>query len=62
MEVKNVKNLTLTSQIRDTLTIANTYEAEELRFILKIRHTTKLSGPLQEFIKQNGIIIKYLPW
>lgn len=62
MEVKNVKSLTLTSQIRDTLTIANTYEAEELRFILKIRHTTKLSGPLQEFIKQNGIIIKYLPW
>ncbi len=55
-EVKNVKSLSLTSQIRDSMQYSKmmNYKME-----LFIRPNTYLSGPLKQAIKDYGVIIKY---
>ena len=55
-EVKYVKSLSLTQQIRDFLEIA---KATGRGFVLKVRQTTKLSRPLQEAVGKG--IKKTLP-
>jgi len=56
-EVKNVLKLSRTNQLRDFLDYArNTHRT----FVLWIRPTTKLSGPLLEWIKAKSVMIKYI--
>jgi RHS repeat-associated protein len=57
-EVKNVAKLSLTNQIRDFAAFAK--ETGRV-FNLVVRETTKLSRPLREFIKNEGINLKFLP-
>jgi hypothetical protein len=56
-EIKNVSNLSNTSQLRDfnTWAIGNGYQ-----FILEVKPGAKLSGPLQEAIEKGEIILKYI--
>lgn len=61
MEVKNVKKLSLTQQIKDYQTISQQID-NGIDFILKTRSDTILSKPLQEFIREHNIIIRHLPW
>ena len=57
-EVKNVKNLSYTNQLRDFAA----YAAERgYTFELYVRPTTQLSGPLQEAVANGTIVLKYLP-
>ena len=58
-EVKNVKYLSYTSQLKDYFQFAST---NHIKMELFIRQTTELSGPLQRAIKESGVIIRYLPW
>ena len=60
MEVKNTRRLGLTRQILDYHEISKELKR---RFIIKVRHTTELSGPLMRYLQEHpDIIIKYLPW
>jgi hypothetical protein len=52
-EVKNVKYLALTQQIRDYLAYA---QANQLTFILHVHPETKYSGPLQYLIDAGEIV------
>jgi hypothetical protein len=57
-EVKNVAKLSLTNQLRDFAAFA----AETKRgFDLVVREGTRLTKPLQEFIRNQGINLKFLP-
>ena len=56
-EVKNVKSLSYTSQLRDYFGFAN---SNGLKMELYIRPSTNLSGPLQSAIKEMGVIVRYL--
>ncbi len=56
-EVKNVKSLSLTSQLRDYMQFS---KANGLAMELFIRPNTYLSGPLKQAIAQYGVTIKYL--
>lgn len=56
-EVKNVAKLDLTDQIQDFAAYA---KSEALTFELVIRETTELSRPLQQFIKDNNIVVRFL--
>ena len=57
-EVKNVKSLSFTNQLKDFYLYA---DATGREFILYVRPTTKLSGPLQEAINAGKITLKYIP-
>lgn len=56
-EVKNVGRLSLTNQLRDFAWFAR---ESGLNFELFVRPTTQLSGPLQQFIRDNGVILRIL--
>ena len=57
-EVKNVKSLSFTRQLRDF----HTYSQQNgLDFILYTRPNTTLSGPLQQAINNGSIIHSYIP-
>lgn len=56
-EVKNVKRLSLTSQLRDSMQLARKMG---FRMELYIRPNTYLSKPLKQAIKKFGIKIKHL--
>ncbi|MCU0649591.1 MAG: putative toxin [Gemmatimonadaceae bacterium] len=57
-EVKNVAKLSLTNQLRDFSIFAQT---NNLAFELWVRPSTQLSGPLQQFIKDQSIMVRLLP-
>ncbi|NOU23508.1 MAG: type IV secretion protein Rhs, partial [Methyloglobulus sp.] len=57
-EIKNVKILSYTQQLRDFAKIA---ENERLAFDLYVRPSTKLSGPLLQEIKNGNINLKFIP-
>jgi hypothetical protein len=57
-EVKNVKSLNFTRQLRDYLSHA---QSNNLDMILYTRPNTVMSGPLRQAINNNSIIHKYLP-
>ncbi len=57
-EVKNVARLSLTNQLRDFAAFA---KATGRAFDLVIRNTTELTRPLQEFIRTEGINVRFLP-
>jgi hypothetical protein len=57
-EVKNVAKLSLSNQIRDFAAFAR---ATGRGFDLVVRENTKLTAPLREFIKKEGINLKFLP-
>ena len=57
-EVKNVKSLSYTKQLRDYADYAN---KKGLQFDLYIRPNTKLSGPLQDAIVNGTINLKTIP-
>jgi hypothetical protein len=57
-EVKNVGNLGLTSQLRDFAAYAR---ERGLQFELVVRKDTELTRPLQEFIRENSVHVRYLP-
>ena len=56
-EVKNVAKLSLKNQLRDFSAFA---QETGRSFELFVRQTTRLSGPLQQFIKDNGINLRVL--
>jgi hypothetical protein len=56
-EVKNVKSLSLTSQLKDYMQFA---KSTERTMGLFVRPNTYMSGPLQNAIKQYGVVVKYL--
>lgn len=57
-EVKNVKSLSFTRQLRDF----HTYSQQNgLDFILYTRPNTTLSGPLRQAINNGSIIHRYIP-
>lgn len=56
-EVKNVKSLSYTSQLRDYFSYA---QANHLKMELYIRPDTYLTKPLQAAIKSFGVIIRYI--
>ena len=57
-EVKNVARLGLTNQLRDFAAFA---KATGREFDLVVRSTTELSKPLQDFIRAEGINVRFLP-
>jgi predicted double-glycine peptidase len=57
-EVKNVRSLNFTSQLRD---YSNFAQSQGLRFELYVRSNTKLSRPLQNAINQGTIIRRNIP-
>ena len=57
-EVKSVARSNLTNQIRDFAAFAN---STGRTFELVVRQTTEFSRPLADFIKNNGIQIRFLP-
>lgn len=57
-EVKNVGSLSLTNQLRDFAAFAR---ETGRTFELVVRQTTELSRPLQQFIRDNGIQLRFLP-
>ncbi|HTE47909.1 MAG TPA: putative toxin, partial [Gemmatimonadaceae bacterium] len=56
-EVKNVSSLGLSNQLRDFAGFAGQTGRS---FDLYVRKTTQLSGPLQQFIKNNKITLRFL--
>ena len=58
-EVKNVKVLSYTRQLKDYFGFA---AQNHLKMELYIRRTTIMTKPLQKAIKDMGVIIRYLPW
>ena len=58
VEVKNVKNLSFTKQLRNYSNFAQT---SNRNFELYVRSSTKLSGPLHAARESGSIIIKYIP-
>ena len=54
-EVKNVGKLSLTNQLRDYLLFA---EWKGLTFILEVRHSTRIAGPLQRIIDEGRIVLR----
>ena len=63
-EVKNVRYLSFTSQLRDEFTYAAQNHLKMELFIrngFDGRKGTRLSKPLQEAIRSYGVIIRYLP-
>lgn len=59
MEVKNVKKLAYTKQLKIYFEFA---KEKNIKFILKTRSDTILTEPLKQAIKDYGIIVKWLPW
>jgi RHS repeat-associated protein len=57
-EVKNVKSLSYTQQLRDFASYA---QANGLRFDLWVRKAAELSGPLQEAIRNGSINLRIIP-
>lgn len=57
-EVKNVKSLSFTQQLRDFHIYS---QQNELNFILYTRPNTTLSGPLQQAINNGSIIHTFIP-
>ena len=57
-EVKNVKRLGFTRQLRDFVAIA---KSQSKQFLLFVREETKLTGPLAEAIESGDIIIHFIP-
>jgi RHS repeat-associated protein len=57
-EVKNVQNLSYTSQIRDFVSYG---QQAGLRFELIVRPTTQITAPLQEAVSQGNIFLRFLP-
>lgn len=57
-EVKNVRSLSRTAQIRDFSAFAR---QEGLTFELFVRSDTRLSGPLLQSIQSEGIVLRTLP-
>ena len=58
-EVKNVGRLSLTNQIRDFAAAA---KEAKVSFDLIVRRTTEMTKQLREFIVNEGISVKFLPW
>ncbi len=56
-EVKNVAGLGLTNQLRDFAAFA---KATGRAFDLVVRSTTEFTKPLQEFIRKEGINVRFL--
>jgi len=57
-EIKNVKSLSYTRQLRDFADIA---KQQGLSFDLYVRPSTKMSGPLMNAIKDGTINLKFIP-
>jgi RHS repeat-associated protein len=57
-EVKNVKSLSYTQQLRDFTSYA---QANGLRFDLWVRNGAGLSGPLQQAIRNGAIYLRIIP-
>jgi RHS repeat-associated protein len=57
-EVKNVRNLSFTRQLRDYAQYA---QSNGLRFDLWVRSTTRLSGPLQDAITSGVVNLRIIP-
>ncbi len=57
-EVKNVKRLSFTRQLRD---FSDHAKANGLRFDLYVRPDTKLSGPLLDAVKDKTINLRFIP-
>lgn len=57
-EVKNVKSLSYTQQLRDNVTIARSQGA---RFDLYVRNDTILTGPLNSAILRGDIVRRTIP-
>ena len=57
-EVKNVKSLSFSQQLRD---YANFAQQSGRRFDLFVRPTSQLSGPLQEAIQAGLINVRWIP-
>ena len=57
-EVKNVKSLSFTRQLRDFSDFA---VRTGRRFDLFVRPSTKLSGPLQEAVQQGTVNLRFIP-
>jgi hypothetical protein len=57
-EVKNVRSLSYTRQLRDFASYA---ESNGLRFDLWARKATELSGPLQQAIRSGVINLRVIP-
>ena len=55
--IKNVKKLSLTSQLKDTIALA---EREGKRVELFVRPSTKLTQPLIDAINDNKIVVREL--
>jgi len=56
-EVKNVLKLSRTAQLRDFLQYA---QRTNRTFVLWIRPTTRLSGPLLKWVREEVILIKHI--
>jgi hypothetical protein len=57
-EVKNVARLSLTNQLRDFSAYA---QQTGRAFELVVRESTRLSGPLTQFISDNNVLLRHLP-
>lgn len=57
-EVKNVKALSYTRQLRDFADIA---KQQGLRYDLYVRPSTKLSGPLMKAVEKGTINLRFIP-
>jgi hypothetical protein len=57
-EVKNVKSLSFTRQLRDFADFAG---KNNLRFDLFVRPNTQMSGPLMEAVEQGVINLRFIP-
>jgi RHS repeat-associated protein len=57
-EVKNVKRLSLTAQLRDFIAIA---KANNAKFVLYVRTDTKLAGTVLAAEDAGDIVIRYIP-
>jgi len=58
IEVKNVKSLSFTKQLRDYSAYS---QQHGLDFVLYVRSNTKLSSPLSKAVDNGSIILKYIP-
>jgi hypothetical protein len=57
-EVKNVKSLSLTNQLKDFILYG---QRNSMEVVLRVRPTTMLSKPLQDAIKRGDLILQFLP-
>ncbi|MCB1036351.1 MAG: hypothetical protein KDD47_21175, partial [Acidobacteria bacterium] len=57
-EVKNVRSLSYTSQLRDFAAYAG---ENGYTFELVVRSTTRLSGPLQQAVANGDVVLRFLP-